>query len=85
MLKVGLISDTHSYLDPQVFEVFKEVYEIWHAGDIGTLELASQLKNFKPFYAVYGNIEYVAETMNVTRERVRQVLLKAMRILKTKV
>lgn len=57
MLKIGLISDTHSYLDPKVFDVFKEVDEIWHAGDIGDISVADQLKAFKPFYAVYGNID----------------------------
>src|ERR1700727_1264795 len=57
MLKIGLISDTHSHLDPKVFDVFKDVDEIWHAGDIGNPEVAEQLKKFKPFYAVYGNID----------------------------
>jgi putative phosphoesterase len=57
MLRIGLISDTHDFLDPQVFEVFKDVDEIWHAGDIGSLELCTRLKKFKPFYAVYGNID----------------------------
>jgi len=57
MVRIGLISDTHSYLDHKIFEVFKDVDEIWHAGDIGTLELAETLKGFKPFYAVYGNID----------------------------
>lgn len=57
MIKIGLISDTHSYLDPKVLEVFKDVDEIWHAGDIGDISVADQLKVFKPFYAVYGNID----------------------------
>lgn len=57
MRKVGLISDTHGFLDKKIFEVFKEVDEIWHAGDLGTIELADELKNFKPFFAVYGNID----------------------------
>jgi len=57
MIKIGLISDTHSYLDPKVMDVFKDVDEIWHAGDIGTIELCDQLKKFKPFFAVYGNID----------------------------
>lgn len=57
MIRIGLISDTHSYLDPKVFEVFKDVDEIWHAGDIGDISVADQLKAFKPFYAVYGNID----------------------------
>lgn len=57
MIKIGLISDTHSYLDPKVFDMFKDVDEIWHAGDIGDISVADQLKAFKPFYAVYGNID----------------------------
>lgn len=57
MLRIGLLSDTHGYLDTSMFEVFKEVDEIWHAGDIGTLEVCEELKKFKPFYAVYGNID----------------------------
>lgn len=57
MKKIGLISDTHSYLEPKVFEHFADCDEIWHAGDIGTLELAQTLANFKPFKAVYGNID----------------------------
>jgi uncharacterized protein len=57
MKKIGLLSDTHSYLDPQIFEYFKEVDEIWHAGDIGSIEILDQLKAFKPIKAVYGNID----------------------------
>jgi len=57
MLKIGLISDTHSHLDPKIFEVFKDVDEIWHAGDIGNPDVAEKLKKFKPLYAVYGNID----------------------------
>lgn len=57
MLRIGLISDTHGYLDKKIFEVFKDVDEIWHAGDIGTYEICDELKNFKPFAAVYGNID----------------------------
>lgn len=51
------MSDTHSYLHPQVFKYFDKVDEVWHAGDIGTTELADQLEAFKPFRAVYGNID----------------------------
>lgn len=56
-MKIGLLSDTHSYLDEKIFEYFKEVDQIWHAGDIGNDELADQLESFKPFRAVYGNID----------------------------
>lgn len=57
MTKIGIISDTHSYLDKQVFEYFKDVDEIWHAGDIGVNTVTDQLKNFKPLRAVFGNID----------------------------
>jgi putative phosphoesterase len=57
MIKIGLLSDTHGFLDPQIFELLKDVDEIWHAGDLGSIELCNELKSFKPFYAVYGNID----------------------------
>lgn len=56
-MRIGLLSDTHSYLDPQVFELFAEVDEIWHAGDVGRVEVADSLRDFKPFKCVYGNID----------------------------
>ncbi|WP_315821873.1 metallophosphoesterase family protein [Paraflavitalea speifideaquila] len=57
MTQIGLISDTHSFLDPAVFKHFDHCDEIWHAGDFGTLALANQLKGFKPLKGVYGNID----------------------------
>ncbi|MBL4675335.1 MAG: metallophosphoesterase family protein [Mucilaginibacter sp.] len=57
MIRIGLISDTHSYLDDAVFKHFDKCDEIWHAGDFGTLELADQLAAFKPTRGVYGNID----------------------------
>lgn len=56
-MRIGLLSDTHGYLDPGVFRYFDSCDEIWHAGDIGTVELADTLSNFKPLRAVYGNID----------------------------
>lgn len=56
-MKIGLISDTHGYLDERVFEYFKDCDEIWHGGDIGTLEVAEKLEAFKPMVAVFGNID----------------------------
>ncbi|MEM6378713.1 MAG: metallophosphoesterase family protein [Bacteroidota bacterium] len=55
--KIGLLSDTHGYLDPKVFHYFEDCDEIWHAGDIGTLELLEELEAFKTTRAVYGNID----------------------------
>ncbi len=57
MIKIGLISDTHSYLDPQVLDYFSDRDEIWHAGDFGTLKIADQLKEVAPLVGVYGNID----------------------------
>ncbi len=56
-MKIGLLSDTHSYLDPKVFEYFSEVDEVWHAGDFGVPEVANQLEAFRPLRGVYGNID----------------------------
>lgn len=57
MLKVGLLSDTHAYWDDKYAEYFRECDEIWHAGDIGSELVAARLSAFKPFRAVYGNID----------------------------
>jgi putative phosphoesterase len=54
---VGLLSDTHSYIHPRILEFFAYCDEIWHAGDIGNLETADNLAAYKPFKAVYGNID----------------------------
>lgn len=57
MTKVGLLSDTHGYWDEKYLQYFESCDEIWHAGDIGTLEVAQKLAAFRPFRAVYGNID----------------------------
>jgi len=57
MTRIGLISDTHNYLDESVFTHFEKCDEIWHAGDFGTAEIADRLKAFKPIRGVYGNID----------------------------
>jgi putative phosphoesterase len=57
MKKIGLLSDTHNYINPKVFEFFKDVDEIWHAGDIGNVATLDGLNGFKPVRAVYGNID----------------------------
>lgn len=56
-MNIGLLSDTHSVLDSNVFEHFKGCDEIWHAGDIGDVEVADRLGKFKPLRAVFGNID----------------------------
>ena len=56
MKKIGLISDTHGYLDDAVFKHFEACDEIWHAGDFGP-DVADRLAAFKPLRGVYGNID----------------------------
>ncbi|CAN5460331.1 metallophosphoesterase family protein [soil metagenome] len=56
-MKIGLLSDTHSYLDPTIFDHFKDCDEIWHAGDIGDAAVIKTLEKFKPIRAVFGNID----------------------------
>jgi len=51
------MSDTHSYLDERFTDLFSEVDEIWHAGDIGDIRVLDQLRQIKPVKAVYGNID----------------------------
>ena len=57
MITIGLLSDTHGMLDERVFEHFASCDEVWHAGDIGSLEVVNKLQNFKPLRAVWGNID----------------------------
>ena len=56
-MKIGLLSDTHGFLDPKVYSYFDQVDEIWHAGDIGTMEVLEALRSFKPTVAVWGNVD----------------------------
>ena len=57
MVKIGLISDTHGSLDQKIIDWFREVDEIWHAGDIGNMALLEALEACKPLRAVRGNID----------------------------
>jgi putative phosphoesterase len=57
VMKIGLISDTHGWIHPRLFDHFEGVDEIWHAGDIGNIETADTLAAFRPLRAVYGNID----------------------------
>lgn len=57
MTRIGLLSDTHGFLDPKIFEYFKDVDEIWHAGDVGSIQVIDELRAFKQLRGVYGNID----------------------------
>ncbi len=64
MTKIGVLSDTHGYLNPKLFTFFESCNELWHAGDIGNLNIARTLSDFKPLKAVHGNIDDT-ETRNI--------------------
>lgn len=57
MKKIGLLSDTHSFLDERIFQYFAECDEVWHAGDFGSMSVIDRLRAFKPLRGVYGNID----------------------------
>ena len=57
MKKIGIISDTHSYWDDKYLHYFEPCDEIWHAGDIGSTEVAERLAEFRTLRAVCGNCD----------------------------
>ena len=57
MKKILLLSDTHGYLDDAILMHVANADEVWHAGDIGTIELTDRIAKIKPLRAVYGNID----------------------------
>lgn len=81
MKRIGLISDTHSYLDEAVYKHFDQCDEIWHAGDFGVVEVAEGLKKFKPLRGVYGNIDGAGiraefpEVLKFTCEEVKVLMI----------
>jgi putative phosphoesterase len=56
-VRIGLLSDTHGFLDEAVFTYFAECDELWHAGDFGSADVLDRLKEFKPTRGVYGNVD----------------------------
>lgn len=57
MTRIGLLSDTHGYWDERYLKYFESCDQIWHAGDIGSMEIVERLEAFRPLKAVYGNID----------------------------
>lgn len=57
MTRIGLLSDTHGYIDDNILQHFDNCDEIWHAGDFGNTEVADRLAAVKPLRGVYGNID----------------------------
>jgi uncharacterized protein len=69
-MKIGLLSDTHSYIDDAILKHFDACDEIWHAGDIGAMEVLDRLKQQKPVRVVWGNIDDNA-MRSMTKENLR--------------
>ena len=68
MKRIGLLSDTHAYWDEKFREYFSECDEIWHAGDIGSEEIARRLNGIKPLRAVYGTIDSQELRLSFSKE-----------------
>ena len=56
-MRIGLLADTHGFLDDALFTYFAECDEVWHAGDFGPVETLDRLRSFKPLRGVFGNID----------------------------
>ena len=57
MTRIGVLSDTHGFIDDNVLKFFDACDQIWHAGDIGSMEVADALEQIKPLVGVHGNID----------------------------
>lgn len=57
MTRIGLMSDTHAYWDDKYLKYFEQCDEIWHAGDVGSVEIIRKLEAFRTLRGVYGNID----------------------------
>jgi putative phosphoesterase len=55
--KILLLSDTHGYIDKQIIKFVKQADEVWHAGDVGSIEVINSIKEHTPIRGVYGNID----------------------------
>src|SRR5690554_7469717 len=68
MKRIGLLSDTHGFFDPKFLDLFAEVDELWHAGDVGSEAVLDVMEDFKPVRAVYGNIDDAQRSEEHTSE-----------------
>ncbi|MCC2546712.1 metallophosphatase family protein [Hymenobacter sp. BT175] len=81
MKKIGLLSDTHSYLDSRILHHLRGCDEIWHAGDFGTAAVAEQLAEVAPLRGVYGNID--GRDVRLTQPLVQSFELEGLKVLIT--
>ena len=81
MKKIGLLSDTHSYLDERILYHLRDCDEIWHAGDFGTAAVAEELATVAPLRGVYGNID--GRDVRLTQPLVQAFEIEGLRVLMT--
>lgn len=81
MIRIGLLSDTHGYWDDRYKIYFHSCDEVWHAGDIGSEEVAAQFEAMKPFRAVYGNID--SYRLRVTYPQIQRFTVEGADVLMT--
>ncbi len=81
MKKIGVMSDTHGHLPKEVYEFFKDVDLVIHAGDIGSVEVLDELQAFKETVAVYGNIDNF--DVVVRTEKVENIEIEGLKIMIT--
>jgi uncharacterized protein len=79
MKRIGLLSDTHGYLDQRIIEHLSMCDEIWHAGDIGSPEVLQRIKSLKTLRAVYGNID--GQTIRVGLQMIQRFVCEEVDVL----
>src|SRR4028118_2148992 len=67
-MRIGLLSDTHGFLDPAILDYFAECDEVWHAGDVGDVAILDTLESFRPLRVVYGNVDGTAVRHRASEE-----------------
>jgi len=81
MKKIGLLSDTHGFIDEKIIDFFMDCDEVWHAGDIGNIETANKIGLFKPLKAVYGNID--GYEVRISHPKFQRIICEEVRVLIT--
>jgi uncharacterized protein len=80
-MKIGLLSDTHSYLDDQIIRLLTGCDEIWHAGDFGSIEVSDKLNLIAPLRGVYGNIDDA--TIRQVHPKVNRFMVEGLDVMMT--
>jgi uncharacterized protein len=80
-MKIGLLSDTHSYLDDQIIRLLTGCDEIWHAGDFGSIEVSDKLNQIAPLRGVYGNIDDA--TIRLVHPKVNRFIVDGLDVMMT--